>query len=206
LKPFDANGVYSPVITWDQAPGLVVRGAGATVFSSGVGLAIQIAGTMVLARLLTPRDFGLVGLVTTFSLLLVNFGLNGFTEAVLQREEIDHFLISNLFWINAGVGLLLTAGFAAAGSLLARVYRDPLVERVSIGLSLTILLTSVSVLHLALLKRAMRFPAVSANELVARVISLAVSLLMAWTGWSYWALVGGAVALPVAQSAGAWYL
>jgi uncharacterized membrane protein len=52
-------------------------------------------------------------------LLLVNFGLNGFTEAVVQREEINHFLVSNLFWINVGFGVLLTAGFAASGTLLA---------------------------------------------------------------------------------------
>jgi len=206
LKPFDANGVYCPVFSWDQAPGLAVRGAGATVFSSGVGLAIQIAGTMILARLLTPQDFGLVALVTTFSLILMNFGLNGFTEAVLQREEIDHFLISNLFWINVGVGLLLTVGFAAAGSLLAWLYRDPLMEPVSIGMSLTILVTSVSVQHLALLKRAMRFSAVSVNELIARTASLAVSVLLARAGWGYWALVGGAVALPLVQCGGAWYM
>jgi O-antigen/teichoic acid export membrane protein/glycosyltransferase involved in cell wall biosynthesis len=206
MRPFDARGVYCPAVRGDQVPGLAIRGAGATVFSGGLGLAIQIIGTVVLARQLTPGDFGLVALVSTFSLLFMNFGLNGFTEAVLQREEIDHFLISNLFWINAGVGLLLTIGFAAAGSLLAWFYRDPLVRQVSIGMSLTILLTSVSVQHLALLKRAMRFSAVSVNEIVARVASLVLSILMAWAGWGYWALVAGAVVLPLSQSAGAWYL
>ena len=83
-----------------------------------------MVSTVVLARLLTPSDFGLVAMVTTFILLLTNFGLNGFTEAIQQREEINRGLVSNLFWINLVAGGLLTAGFAAAGSLLARFYGD----------------------------------------------------------------------------------
>jgi PST family polysaccharide transporter len=169
-------------------------------------LCIQIIATVVLARLLTPRDFGLVAMVTAFSLLLLNFGLNGFTEAVIQREKIDHALASNLFWINFAAGLLLTLGFASAGPVLAWFYHDPIVERVTIGVSLTIVINSTSVLHLALLKRAMRFPATSANDIIARLASVAVSILLGFAGWGYWALVAGTITLPLAQSVGAWYL
>lgn len=176
------------------------------MFSQGLMVAIQMIATVVLARLLTPGDFGLVTMVTTFSLLLSNFGWNGFTEAVVQREEIDHFLASNLFWINVGAGFLLTVGFAAAGSLLARFYHDPLVARVAVGVSLTIIITSGSVLHLALLKRAMRFPVVSANDVFARAVSVTASILLAWAGWGYWALVAGTVAQALAASIGAWTL
>ena len=174
------------------------------MLSSGLGLGIQIIATVILARLLAPKDFGLVAMVTTFSLLFVNFGLNGFTEAVVQREEIDHALISNLFWIDVGLGLLLTIGFAAGGALLARLYHNPLVARVAIGVSLTIFITSTSVLHLALLKRAMRFSLTSANDIVSRAVSVVVSILLAWKGFGYWALVAGVVAQPLAQSIGAW--
>jgi len=145
-------------------------------------------------------------MVTTFSLLLVNFGANGFIEAVIQREEIDHFLASNLFWINLAAGLLLTIGFAAAGSLLARFYHNPHVAHVTVGVSLTIILTSTSVLHLALLYRSMRFAVVSANNVFAGAVSVAVSILLAWAGWGYWALVAGAVAQALSKSVGAWYL
>jgi len=114
LKPFDASGAFLPSADRSELRGLAVRGAGATVFSSALMLALQIIASVFLARMLTPSDFGLVALVTTFSLLLVNFGLNGFTEVVLQREMIDHCQASNLFWINVGAGLLLTTGFAGA--------------------------------------------------------------------------------------------
>ena len=204
MKPFDAHGAFRFDADESELRRLAVHGAGATVFYGGVGLVIQIVATMVLARLLTPKDFGLVALVTTFSLLLANFGLNGFTEAVLQRQRIDDVLASNLFWINLGAGLLLTFGFAAAGSLLGRFYRNPLVAGVAVGVSLTIIVTSMSVLHLALLKRAMRFSAVATNDIIAGIASVCLSIVLAWAGWGYWALVAGTVARPLSQTIGAW--
>ena len=91
LKPFDANGAFAPAVPdgGHTLRRLAVRGAGMTVLSSGLSVGIQMIATVVLARLLAPRDFGLVAMVTTFSLLLSNFGLNGFTEAVVQREQMD---------------------------------------------------------------------------------------------------------------------
>jgi len=206
MKAFDASGTFLPSVEGNQVRRLAVRGAGATLASSAVGLTIQIISTMVLARLLTPQDFGLMTMVTTFSLLLMNFGLNGFTEAILQADSIDPTVVSNLFWLNLGVGLLLTGGFAAAGSLLALFYGNPHVAPVAVGISSTIFITSASVQHLALLKRAMRFSAVSANDVLARVVSVVVSIVLGWAGWGYWALVAGAITLSLSTSLGAWYL
>jgi O-antigen/teichoic acid export membrane protein/glycosyltransferase involved in cell wall biosynthesis len=208
LKPFDESGAFVPSVPsgGNELRQLAVQGAGMTIFSGGFGLAIQIVATVILARLLTPNDFGLVTMVTTFSLLLVNFGLNGLTEAVIQREQINHDLLSTLFWINLGAGAFLTISFAAAGRLMARFYHDPRVGPVAAGISLMILATSLSVLHLALLKRAMLFRDVSLNEIRARLVSVVVSIALGWAGWGYWALVVGAVALPVTSTAGAWLL
>ena len=91
--------------------GLPSRAPGPRCFPAAWCFCVQIIGTVVLARLLAPRDFGVVAMVTTVSLFLSNFGLNGFTEAVLQREEINHALASNLFWIN-----LAPAWFSQSGS------------------------------------------------------------------------------------------
>src|SRR5947208_2787462 len=110
----------------------------------------------------------------------MNFGQNGFTEAILQRDQIDHFLASNLFWINVGFGLLLTIGFAACGSLLARFYGEPRLTLITLGLSATIFLNSTSVVHLALLKRAMNFHTTAVNDILARTATVGVSILLAW--------------------------
>jgi PST family polysaccharide transporter len=145
-------------------------------------------------------------MATTFSLLLSNCGFNGITEAVVQRDHIDHTLASNMFWINVSMGTLLSLGFAAAGSLLARFYGEASVALIVVGLSATIFLTSISVVHLALLKRAMRFSAVSANDIVAKGASVAVSIAFGLSGWGYWALVLGACTLPFSTAVGAWIL
>jgi O-antigen/teichoic acid export membrane protein/glycosyltransferase involved in cell wall biosynthesis len=183
-----------------------VRGAGATLLAGVLTLGIQVGATMVLARLLTPTDFGLVAMVTTFSLLLVNFGYNGLTEAIVQRDEINHALASNLFWISVSFGVLLTIGFAEAGSLLARFYHDAAVQRVAVGVSLTIFATSLSTVHLALLKREMRFSWVSMNDICARFVSVGLSIVLGLMGWGYWALVAGVVALSVSTGIGAWIM
>jgi O-antigen/teichoic acid export membrane protein len=204
LKPFDQSGAFRP--TSGGLRRLAIRGAAVTVSCQGIALAIQVVATVVLARLLMPADFGVVAMVTTFSLLVVNFGANGLTEAVLKWEEIDHALASNLFWINLAGGVLLTVAFAAVGPLLGWFYSDPRVTKIALGVSSTIFITSTSVLHLALLKRAMRFTAVSVNDVFARIVSVAVSVFFAWRGWGYWALVAGIIALPLSTSVGAMIL
>ena len=162
--------------------------------------------TAVLARLLAPEDFGLVTMVTTFSLLVANLGYNGFTEGILQRENITHRLASNIFWINLAVGVVLTVGFALSGPVLAWLYDNPRIQGITVGVSLTILLSSSWVLHSALLKRAMRFSAVSGIEVAARVMSVAVSIGLGLGGWGPWALVGGLLSIPIVTSVGVWTL
>jgi len=206
LRPFDAGGVFRSAGEGGELRRLAVRSAGVTVLSQAVVFVVQMVATVVLARLLTPTDFGVVTMVTTFSLLLTSFGQNGYTEAVLQREKMDHSLASNLFWINLGVGLVMTVGFAGAGTLLAKFYGDPRVANVAIGMSLSIFISSTSVVHLALLKRALRFSVTSANDIVAGIVSMAATIALAWAGKGYWALVAGVVIRLAIQSIGAWYL
>jgi PST family polysaccharide transporter len=206
LQPFDSAGEFQPIGRGGQLRRLAVRSAGVTVAFQALAFGVQMASTAVLARLLRPSDFGLVTMVTTFSLLFVSFGINGYSEAIMQRDRLSHFLASNLFWINIGAGVFLTLVFAASGSLLARFYGDARIVAVSVGMSATILVASTSVVPLALLKRAMCFTAVSVNEIVARMVSVAVGIVGALSGWGYWALVAMAIAQPVSQSVGGWIL
>jgi PST family polysaccharide transporter len=203
LKPFDANGNFvPPAATGGEVRRLTVRGAGATLFAGATTLAIQVTGTIILARLLTPTDFGLVAIVTTFSLLLVNFGFNGLTEAIVQRDYVTDALASNLFWINIGFGVLLTVIFAESGVSLAKLFHNPSVKAIAAGISLTIFATSAATVHSALLKRALRFPAASAIDISARAVSVFASIMLACFGWRYWSLVAGAVVQPVSQGIG----
>ena len=203
-SPFDANGEF--IWEGEGLLGHAVRGAAATVSAAALSLALRVVPTVVLARLLTPADFGVVTMVTTFSLLLVSFGLNGFTEAVIQFVEMDHYTGQQFVLAQLGVGLVLAIAFAAAGSLLARFYRNPLVANVAVGISLGIFIAAASVVHSALLKRAMRFAPISTNDVVGRMEVHAVAILLALRGWGYWALVAGIVAQQLSITVGAWWL
>ena len=208
MRPFNKDGSFR--FTTPGAGGdfrqTAIRGAGITLLAGAITLAIQVISTVILARVLTPEDFGIVTMVTTFSVLIVGVGSIGLPEAIVQRETMNHALASTLFWINVGAGAVLTLLFAGTASLLARFYHDVRVEHVAIGASLTIFLTSASVVHLALLQKAMRFSAASANDIVARAVSVGVAVACGWAGFGYWALVAGLVALPLSQMIGAWML
>ncbi len=204
MKPFDINGNFQAIELGSGLRRHAVRGAGVTVLAQGLVFSVQLISTVVLARLLMPSDFGLVAMVTTFSLLLVSFGQNGYAEAVMQREAMDRYLASNLFWITTGAGLLLGIVFAAAGPLLARFYGEPRVVQVAAVLSVTIVLNSLPVVHVALLKRALRFSVTSAIDILATVIAVVSSILLARAGWGYWALVAALIIRPAVQALGAW--
>jgi PST family polysaccharide transporter len=208
LKPFDASGAFAPTVPGGGTAlrSLAVRGAGMNIFTGAMGIGIQMAATVVLGRLLLPRDFGLVAMVVTISLLLTNATPNGFIDSILQRKDIDQALATNLFWINFAIGVFLTLVFAVAAPLVARFYHEPAVARITVALSVTIVLTCAPAVHAALLRRAMRFPALARNDLVARAVSVVVSIALGLAGWGYWALVIGQCAMQLSTCLGVWVL
>jgi len=206
MIPFDADGAFHPSARGHELRRLAVRGAVVTVSASGVALVAQVVSTFVLARLLIPSDFGVVTMATTFSLLLVSCGFNGFTEAIIQSETIDRQTASNLFWLNSGLGLVLALSFAAAGSLLSHFYGNSLVAGVCRGLSLGVAIAAPSVVHLALLQRAMRFVGTSVNDVTGRTVNTALAIILAMRGWGYWALVAGIVGQQLSVTLGSWLM
>jgi O-antigen/teichoic acid export membrane protein len=206
LKPFDSNGDFHPIATGEGLRRTAVRGAGVSIAGQAGSFALQIGSVVVLARLLTPADFGIVTMVTTFSLLFRSFGLNGFTELIVQREELTHSLTSNFFWINLGIGTILTLTFAGSGPLLALLFHNPSVAPVAAGMSLTIGLGSLEWIHMGLLQRAMRFKALAIINVIARLLYVIATIGLAMAGWHYWALVWGLVAQSIFTAAGAWLM
>jgi len=86
LKPFDSSGAWLPASDVNGLRRSAVRGTGVTVFAQVAAFAVQMIATVVLARLLMPGDFGVVAMVTTFSVLVMSCGRVGFPDAVLQRK------------------------------------------------------------------------------------------------------------------------
>jgi O-antigen/teichoic acid export membrane protein len=206
FKPFSDAGNFIDRADDGKLARRTVRNAGVTVFAQSSVFVIQFLGTVVLARLLTPKDFGIVTMVTTFSLLLASFGLAGFTEAILQADALTESTVSNLFWITLGGGLILSISFGSAGPLLARFYSNPEIAKAAIGFSVVIFLSVAPVIHLALLKRAMLFGQISVLSILCQIAYLIAAVACACSGWRFWALVAGWVAQQSVNCVGAWIL
>ena len=183
-----------------------VRGAGITVFSQTLVYAVQTISTIILARLLTPNDFGMVAMITVFSMLLVNFGVNGFTEAIIQEKEINHRQMSTLFWVNFAMNTLIALIFVAISPFLAKFYREPRIGLVGVVMAAPIFFTGLSTEHMALLKRNMRFRRIAAIDIGASIISVSIAIVMAIGGWEYWAVVSRQVIVFMLSAVGAWIL
>src|SRR6185369_3210145 len=85
-----------------------IRGGAAKVFAQATQFLVRVGSLMVLARLLDPKDFGLVGMVTAFSGILFLFRDFGLSAAAVQRAKVTEEQISTLFWISLAVGAALT--------------------------------------------------------------------------------------------------
>jgi O-antigen/teichoic acid export membrane protein len=184
---------------------------GRTIFGTFITIAMQVikfllnlAFIMALARLLTPKDFGLYAMVTTIMGFLWIFQDIGLSTATVQRQEISHTQVSNLFWVNVGVGSLVTLFVAASAPVIAWFYREPRLVGITLVLSVTFLLTTSAVQHVALLKRQMRFGAIAIIEIASVLGSYLTGVGMALSGYGYWALVGANVMLVVVRLVLSW--
>jgi PST family polysaccharide transporter len=184
--------------------GQAMRGAGITLFAQFLSFFIHFARTIILARLLTPNDFGLIAMITTFSLLFESFGVTGFSESIIQKDDLDHKKMSTLFWLNASISLFLTFLFMTAAPFFVWFYQQPHLSFITIGIALSIIANGMAMTHLALLRRNMQFYTVTYIRVVSEIICVALAILLALSGFGYWALVANAVVWPTLLAAGGW--
>jgi O-antigen/teichoic acid export membrane protein len=169
-----------------------------TMSAQVVKFFLNLVSTMILARLLTPRDFGLVAMVTTVTGFLRVFKDAGLSIATVQRERITHAQVSNLFWVNVAVSALGSLIVAAAAPLIARFYHNPRLIDVTLLLSATFVISGSTIQQQALLKRQMRFKALALIEVGSMVVGVFVGVLMAALGYGYWSLVGSSLSMEIA--------
>src|SRR5260370_37702380 len=150
------------------------RGGSAPVCAQSVFFALRIGALMVLARLLDPKDFGLVGMVTAFTSVLNLFRDFGLSTATVQRADISDEQISTLFWINVLVGAILTLSLAAMAPAVARFYHEPRLFWVTIALSTGFLINAAGGQHSAVLQRELGFTALAVIQIVALVVNTAM--------------------------------
>ncbi len=184
--------------------GRSVRGGLLTLTSQGTQFVLQSIATVVLARLLTPADFGIVAMVTAVTGLGSAFADLGLSEATIQRKEVSHDQVSALFWINVAIGLGLMFVTAAIAPVLVWFYKQPQLKNITLVVSLTFLISGLRVQHDALLKRQMRFLSLAIRDIASVAVAVPVAIALAWRGAGYWALVALPLVLNFTQMVLSW--
>lgn len=170
--------------------GRSVRGGAVTLVGQVGGALLSTLSTVILARLLTPEDYGLIAMLGAFAGFIALFKDAGLTAVTVQRRELTQQLVSNLFWLHIIIAIGEVIAVLAIAPLLVWLYDEPRLMLLALLTSPRNIITAVSMQHDALLRRQMRFKATAVIQLASQVIGLIVAIFMAVGGWRYWSLVG----------------
>jgi O-antigen/teichoic acid export membrane protein len=182
-----------------------IRGGFARLLAQAANFILRIVSLMILARLLGPKDFGLVGMVTAFTGVLNLFRDFGLSSAAVQRATVTEEQVSTLFWINVALGALLGLVTAAAAPFIASFYHEPRLFGVTIILAAGFFFNAAGIQHSVLLQRQMRFTALAVVGVASLIIGTAIGMGGAKAGYGYWALVAMTVSLPLTNTIGLWF-
>lgn len=169
--------------------GVAARGAVVTLVGQGLRIGIQMLSIAILARLLAPSDYGLVAMVMVVVSLGEVFRDFGLSAAAVQSPVLTSGQRDNLFWANAGIGLLLTLLGVALAEPVSAFFDEPAVGPIMQALSVTFLVNGLCAQYRASLTRGMRFLPLAAAEVVAQVVGLITGVALAVNGLGYWSLV-----------------
>ena len=184
--------------------GTALRGGMAKLISQGGIFVIRLAFIAIVARLLSPEDFGLVAMVTAITAVLELFATAGLSVASVQRSTISDDQISTLFWINVIVGLVLSLLCLLIAPLVVAFYNQPRLFWVTVVMGTGFFFNAAGVQHLALLQRQLRYTTISTIGFLSQLASLSIGVLLAVAGYGYWALVVAAIATPAIVTCSVW--
>jgi PST family polysaccharide transporter len=169
--------------------GRAVRGASITVAGQGIRILVLLVATVVLSRLLSPDDFGLIAVIASvvaLGELCRDFGLS---TAAARTVDLSRGQQSNLFWINTCLGLALTLLACALANPIATLFGQPELRGIMLVISVIFLINGLSTQFRAELNRQLRFTALTVVETLPAVVGLAGALVWATVDRTYWVLV-----------------
>lgn len=188
-RPDNGQSARSGIMSSQPLGQTAARGALFTIIAQIGKLTLQLTSVVVLSRLLSPHDYGLVAIV----LVVVAFGETfrdlGLSSASVQSRTLNSFQRDNLFWINTGVGFVLSVGIFCFAGIIAAVTKSPEVVHVAQAMSLTFLFNGMTAQFRASLLRSLRFRALATIDLISGTLALAFAIGAAVVGFGYWSLV-----------------
>ena len=177
--------------TENRPAGLRERSLKAVIWSSADTFGrqgIQFITSILLARLLTPSEFGLVGMIVVFLAIASAFVDSGFSAALIQRKALTEEDKTSVFLFNISVGLGMAAAMYGAAPWIARFYAQPILTGLTRLLALNLFIQACGSVQFALLSRRLDFKTQWKVGMAASAVSGAVAVALAWRGYGVWSL------------------
>lgn len=158
-------------------------------FRSIARLFAGIVVPLILARLLTPNDFGLIAMAAVFTNITMLIADLGTGEALIQHQKVDQILESSVFWLNMGVAFLIAVLLFLSSPFIAELYGQLVVSPIVQCLSLVLVVQSASLVQVSLFKKHRNFKALAYAEIISQTGGALAAITFALNNFGVWALV-----------------
>ncbi len=173
--------------------------------SNGVQQLLNLLFGIFLARLLTPADYGMVGMLSIFSLIASTLQESGFTAALANKKDAEHRDYNAVFWFSTLMGTTLYVILFCCAPLIADFYHTPELTPLARYSFLGFLISSTGVAHYAIIFRNLKVRENTVVMLVALAISGTVGVAMAWRGMAYWGIATQSIVYVCCVTALRWH-
>lgn len=166
-----------------------LRGLFWSFFERAGQQAIQFVIMIILARLLLPEQFGLIGMLAIFMAIAQSFINSGFGQALIQKKDITHVDECSIFYFNIFVGFVVAGLLCIAAPWISDFYNQPLLKPLTRALSLNLIINSFGLVQITLLTKHLDFKTQLKVSLIATILSGIIGVILAFNGFGIWSLV-----------------
>lgn len=166
-----------------------ILGIGWSGVSQVCKIVFQFLISAILARLLTPNDYGLLAMVVVFTGFVSLFSDFGLSAAIIQKKELTEEHLSTSFWINITTGLFLMLLLMTLAPFISKFYKEPRLTLIVIVLSLNFLISSFNIVQTSLFTKNLKFKFIAIIEIITLIFSGAIAIILAFFKFGVWALV-----------------
>lgn len=181
-----------------------VSGMAWTAMSRFATQFIQFVIGIIIARVLLPSDYGIVGMLAIFMAVAQSFVDSGFANALIQKKDRKDIDFSTTFFFNTFLSLLLYGLFFISAPWIAAFYNMPILTDVARVVSLSLIINGLTIVQTAKLTIDLNFRLQAIASILSVLISGGIGIFLAYTGWGVWALVYQGVASALTRCVILW--
>lgn len=150
---------------------------------------LQFIFSVILARLLSPHEFGLIGMIVVFTGFASLFSELGLGAALIQKIDIDEGHLNSVFWINVAAGIVLTGIVAASAPLITKFYNEPVLRLIIMVIALNFFVGSLNIVQRTLFRKNLNFRRLAQIQITSIFVGGLTAIIMAFRGLGVWSLV-----------------